>query len=83
MYTKREMKKMSNEELKVIAQRKNKIRVATQEAKIAQEIIWERRFYTIEYLQDDYEGWIDYEEEYVQGHYDVVEMMDYLWGNSI
>lgn len=80
MYTKREMKKMSNEELKVIAQRKNKIRVATQEAKIAQEIIWERRFYTTEYLQDDYEGWIDYEDEDVQGHYDVVEMMDYLWG---
>lgn len=76
MYTRREMKQMSNEELNVIAQEKNKRRVATSQAKIAQEIIGERHFYTKEYLCDDYEGWIDYDDEEVQGHYDVVEMMD-------
>ena len=79
MYTRREMKQMSNEELNVIAQGKKKRRVATPEARIAQEIIWERRFYTTKSLCDDYEGWIDYDDENVQEHYDVVDVMSFLW----
>ena len=45
MFKRSQMREMSNEELKVIAQKKNKIGVATEEALYAQELIWSRRIH--------------------------------------
>lgn len=48
MYTRSQMETMSSEELNVIAQQKNKKRVASKEALMAQEVIWSRRFFVPE-----------------------------------
>lgn len=47
---------MSNEELNIIAQMKNSKGVASKEARVAQEIIWERRITIEERYRDDYTG---------------------------
>lgn len=78
MYTKSEMQMMSNEELNIIAQKKNKRGIAVPEAKYAQELIWERRFYSCNRFEDDYEGWIDPYDEGYQEYLDYVEFMDCL-----
>lgn len=63
MYKIGEMMKMSNEELNKIAMQKNKIGNATKEAYLAQEIIWQRRFYTGISFEDNYTGIKDVEEQ--------------------
>lgn len=78
MYTKSEMRRMSNEELNAIAQEKNAKGIATEQAKYAQELIWERRFPETEYIVDDYTGSVDIHDEGFQEYLDVVEFWDVL-----
>ena len=52
MHTRKDMENMSNEELNIIAQQKNKRGIATKEARKAQEMIWNRRFYITSNLND-------------------------------
>ena len=54
MYTRSEMREMTNEELIVIAMEKNKRNRPTLEAKYAQELIWERRIHVRETFVDEY-----------------------------
>lgn len=78
MYTKSEMRRMSNEELNAIAQEKNAKGIATEEAKYAQELIWERRFPGTERIEDDYTGLADINDEDFQEYLDVMEFWDVL-----
>lgn len=57
MHTKRELKKMTTEELRLIALEKNAKKLATTRARYAQEIIWSRRLHVREQPVDDYDGW--------------------------
>ena len=76
MYSKSEMRKLSNEELNLIAQYKNSKGVATKEAKNAQELIWERRFYVREHIVDSYTGAVDVYDEDFQEYLDIVYFGD-------
>ena len=79
MYTRSEMREMTNDELNVIAIEKNKRNRPIPEAKYAQELIWERRIHVRETIVDECEGWIDpYDEDY-QSYLDSIDFMDFLW----
>ena len=78
MYTKSEMREMTNEELNVIGCEKNKRNLPTPEAKYAQELIWERRIEVRESFVDDYEGWVEVYNEEFQEFLDYVDFIDFL-----
>lgn len=78
MYTRSEMREMTNEELNIIAMDKNKRGRFTPEAKYAQELIWERRISTRNNIFDEYEGWADPYDEKFQCYLDAVEFWDYI-----
>lgn len=67
-----------NTQINVIAQKKNKRGIATSEAKYAQELIWEKRFYSETRFVDDYEGWIDPYDEDFQEYLDFEAFMDFI-----
>ena len=70
MCVRKQMNEMSNEELNKIACCKDKKGNATKEARRAQELIWERRFYTREAIRDDYTGLFDIYDECYQEYLD-------------
>lgn len=72
------MRKMTSEELKVIAREKNKRNLATSEAKYAQELIWERKIQIRERIVDDCEGLIDMYDEKFHEFLDYVELVDFI-----
>lgn len=78
MYTRSEMREMTNEELNLIALKKNTRKLATPEAKYAQELIWERKIQVRKKLEDEYEGEVDLYSEDFQSYLDFVEMMDFI-----
>ena len=78
MYTRSEMREMTNEELNVIAMEKNKRNRPTPEAKYAQELIWGKRIKVRETFIDEYEGWIDPYDEDFQDYLDFVDAMDFI-----
>ena len=78
MESKREMQRMSKEQLREISLRKNKKRVATLEAVYAQELLWEERYPELVRLEDVYEGWIDENDENVQNLLDEIHIRRYF-----
>ena len=78
MYTRSEMREMTNEELNLIAMERNKKNCFTSDALFAQELIWERRIDVRESFVDDYEGWIDPYNEDFQEYLDYLEIMDFI-----
>ena len=78
MYTRSEMREMTNEELNLIALKKNTRKLATPEAKYAQELIWERKIHVKEIFVDEYEGEVDLYNEDFQDYLDFLEMLDFI-----
>lgn len=78
MYTRNEMREMTNEELNVIALKKNTRNLPTPEAKYAQELIWKRKIHVREIFVDEYEGEVDLYNEDFQDYLDFLEMLDFI-----
>lgn len=78
MVSKREMKQMTREQLRELAKEKNKKGIATPVARYAQELIWEERYPEKIRLVDDYEGWINEEDEKVQDLLDEIYVRAYF-----
>ena len=79
MVSKREMKQMTREQLREVAKEKNKKGIATQAANYAQHLLWEERYPEKIRIVDDYEGWVDKEDERVQVLLDEINERRYFW----
>ena len=69
---------MTREQLRELAKENNKQGSATPVARYAQELIWEERYPEKIRLVDDYEGWINEEDEKVQDLLDEIYVRAYF-----
>lgn len=79
MVSKSEMKQMTREQLREVAKERNKKGIAIPAATYAQHLLWEERYPEKKRLVDDYEGWIDEEDERGQELLAEISEWRYLW----